>query len=456
MIIRLCALATLILIACQSTAQNAWYSFFQDDSLLRNDYYQTSMQKKTMLLNSLGKEYAKDYRTVYEDQFSDIGELWKSSRPITAPEAHLYLQRIVQQIVKSNPELKGLDARVVFSRDWWPNAMSMGDGTIAINAGLVVGLDNEAEMVFVICHEIAHYYLQHTPKRIKQVVEYRNSEAVQREIKRLNKEEYRVNQQADELMKTMSFSSHRHSRENEAEADAWAFHFMKLTGYDCSGIRTCLEKLDHIDDTLFTTPLHLETLFNFPDYAFRPKWVQQESAIFGAMKESDSPLSKKEKDSLKTHPDCSNRIQLLTDSMQSVAGVGRRFIIDSIRFNELKSDFAFEIMEECYRDKNLSRNLYFAISYLRQHPGDQVAIYSIGRALNDLYAYQRDHVMGNAIDLERRGNPAEYNRLLKLLKQIRLSELGEVAFNFTTQYAPVMKLYPGYDQLIRTATVNHQ
>ena len=180
----------------------------------------------------IDKKNAWDYKKIYEDHFTEIGKLWKSDRSVTAPAAHSYLQSVVQKIISSNAELKKTDARIVFSRDWWPNAYSMGEGTIAINAGLMVFLDNEAELVFVLCHELAHYYLDHTTKAIKKYVETVNSEAFQQELKRLAKTEFGVNKQLEELSKSFAFSSRRHNRENEAAADRLAFSFMKKTGYD--------------------------------------------------------------------------------------------------------------------------------------------------------------------------------------------------------------------------------
>jgi phage tail protein X len=169
------------------------YPFQKDDTLLRKSYYEQSMKKKSVLLGAVKKEDAGDYKKIYDDQFKEIGELWQSSRPVTAPEVQGYLQAVVQKILAANPELKEKETRIVFSRDWWPNAYSMGEGSIAVNAGLLVFLDNEAELVFVLCHELAHYYLDHTQKAIKKYVETINSDAFQKELKRLSKTEYGAN-----------------------------------------------------------------------------------------------------------------------------------------------------------------------------------------------------------------------------------------------------------------------
>lgn len=141
-----CFLIPALLLAgfCCAAQEQASYNFQQDDTLLRKKYFDQSVKKKQLLIASVGKENAADYKNIYEQQFKGIDGIWTSSRPVTSSEAHNYLQSIVQKIIATNPELKDSDARVVFSRDWWPNAVSMGDGTIAINAGLVMYIDRKS------------------------------------------------------------------------------------------------------------------------------------------------------------------------------------------------------------------------------------------------------------------------------------------------------------------------
>src|SRR5437762_3710591 len=129
----------LCFISLQTFAQQTYY-FQKDDSILKRNYFDQSLKKKTFLLSSVNTKYTKDYKEIYETQFKEIGSLLQSSRAVTAPEAQGYLQSVLQKIIAANPELKGTDARVIFTRDWWPNAYCMTDGTIAINAGLVIYL----------------------------------------------------------------------------------------------------------------------------------------------------------------------------------------------------------------------------------------------------------------------------------------------------------------------------
>ena len=331
-------LLSVITLSCAAQLQPV-YSFQKDDTILKKSYYDRSIGKKEILLSSIDKQHAKDYHIIYEDQFKQIGLLWKSDRSVTAPGAHSYLQSVVQKITSSNDELSKTHARIVFSRDWWPNAYSMGEGTIAVNAGLMIFLDNEAELVFVLCQELAHYYLEHSSRAIKKYVETINSEAFQNELKRLSKTEYGANKQLEELSRSFAFSSRRHSRDNEAAADRLAFSFMKKTGYDCSAIKTCLQLLDKIDDSLIHKPLSLEQVFNFNLYPFKNKWIKKESSIFSQLNENESPLTLKEKDSLKTHPDCEKRISWLHDSIHVVSASSQKFLVNEKMFNQLKKDF---------------------------------------------------------------------------------------------------------------------
>ncbi|RYY56528.1 MAG: hypothetical protein EOO09_06200 [Chitinophagaceae bacterium] len=455
MTIRFCALALTALVSQLVSAQDTGIpALLLDDSLLKQQMLDITLKKKDKALASVGKQYAKDYRDIYNRQFGTITETWKSSRPVTEPRAHQFLQSVMGKITTGNEELRNTDARVVFTRDWWPNAVSMGDGTILVNAGLVTGLDNEAELAFVICHELAHYYLEHTTKSIAKLVATQNSEEFKAELKRLSKEQYRVNAQYNDLLKTISFDSRRHSREHETEADQLAFRFMKNSGYDCNAMRTCLEKLDHIDDSLLAARVPVNSVFNFTGYPFNNRWVREESSIFSGMKQETSLKTQAERDSLKTHPACEHRIAMLADSIRAVSPAGNGFQVDETYFARLKCQFALEIMEQCYTNENLGLNLYFAITRLNANADDPMAVYNISRALNDLYTLQRDHKMGKYIDSEDRSNPKDYNQLLRMFSRIKLDELGELAWFFARQHEPFMKQYPGYNELVQAAKAN--
>lgn len=419
------------------------YVFWKDDENLRKNFYDESLRKNRLLISNSPKQYAKDYKEIYDQQFDEILDLWNSKRPVTSPAVNNYLQSIVKKIIDANPVLQNTDARIVFTRDDWPNAVSMGDGSIAINGGLFIFLDNEAELAFVICHELSHYYLDHTNKQIKNIVDLYNSEDFAREVKRISKQEYGAGREFDELMKKLAFGSRRHSRENEAEADKQGFLFLKNTGYDCNEIISCLQLLNNIDDSSIYKPFVPEASLNFPDYPFKKKWIEKESVLFGQMAtDENSPLSTREKDSLKTHPDCAMRISLLQDSVKKNSA-GKKFLIDENLFNQLKRDFFPEMTEQQFRNDNIARNLYYSLLMLQNGSYTSLAIYSVARDLNILFQRQKDHKLGN-IEKETRTYAADYNLLLRMIDRWRLDEIAAINYYFCKQYEKQMQGYIGF------------
>lgn len=420
------------------------YSFQKDDSLIRKEYYAQTLRKKKELLESLPREHEKEYKKIYTAHFEELEGLWNSRRTVTSLPEESYLQTLVKKIVQANPELENTDARVVFSRDWWPNAYCMADGSIVINAGLMVYLNNEAELAFIISHELAHYYLQHSKKAISNYVETVNNDEFQRELKRLSKQEYRVNEQLEKLTKSIVFDSRRHSRDKETEADKQAYRFIQKAGFDKSAAITVLQLLDKIDDNTFVKQLNLQEIFSFPQYPFKNKWIRKESSIFSEVGEEDKEgLSKKEKDSLKTHPDCTNRIQLLQRIADNSSG--SLFSVNEKQFNQLKKDFIIEITEHCYQSDNLSRNLYYSLAQLKEGNNQPLAIYSVARCLNRIYEQQKNHDLGQMIDVESNTQPVAYNLLLRMLNRIKLDEIASLNYYFCNQHKELMNGYEGFE-----------
>ncbi len=432
------------------------YTFFVDDSLMKVKYAKEVDNIKETKIKSLDKKYLKDYKEIYNESFSNIKELILSKEAITDTAINNYLQRIVQEIIQKNKELSGLKLRVIFTRNLWANAYSMGDGTIAVNAGMLLYLNNEAELAFIISHELAHYYLDHSGKAIDKYVTTINSEEYQKELKAIAKKKFGVNKELDKLSKAVVFDSRKHSRTHESEADYYAFKFLRNSLFNMNGIISCLEVLDKTSDSSFFAPLKLEIVLKNDDYPFKKRWIEEESSIFSEINIKKDTSNKKEIDSLKTHPDCKKRITLLKDSVAKFAKNNQPyFITNQANFNKIKEKFLMEGIEYCYTSNNLSRNLYYALSLLQQQQEKPFAVYSIARCLNILYDKQKNHHLGEAIDDENKFFDADYNLVLKMLSKLRLPEIADLNFNFCKANLSTGLLYKNFEKEWKTAQLNY-
>jgi hypothetical protein len=440
-----------LLFAVAANAQSKQlFSFQKDDSLLKDSYYKQAKQKHEEILASIkGTSNAKDYKKIYEDRFEQAGDLIKSSRCVTDAKAHAYIQSVLKKIVQANPELQPLNIRLFFTRDWWPNAYSMGDGTIAINAGLFVFMQTEAELAFALSHELAHLYLDHGGKAIQKYVETVNSKEFQAELKRISKEQFRSNEQLEKLAKGIVFNSRMHSREKETEADKQGFAFFRKAGYNLTGATSCLNMLAKIDDSLLFKPLDLQQVFNLTGSPFNPKWVRKETSIFSQVGKADETISQKEKDSLKTHPDCEKRIASLTDSLTYNPNATADFIVDAEMFGLLKKNFFAEITEETFKENNLSRNLYYSLLQLQANENMPLAIYSTARCLVQVYESQKNHTLGKSMDRENKYLSNDYNLLLRMCSRITLAEIASLANAFANQYNATMQEYTEWPTIVQ-------
>jgi Zn-dependent protease with chaperone function len=175
--------------------------------------------------------------------------------------------------------------------------------------GLFEKLDNESQAAFVLCHELSHFYLNHSENSIRKYVNTLNSKEVQQDLKRIKNSEFKKREELEKLVKNITFNSRRHSRDHEAEADSMAIEFMRNTKFDLHESLTTLALLDSIDTDTLKTDLCLKKMFNSKEYPFKNKWIAKEEGLLGGHAElnEDESLA----DSLKTHPDCKARIKIL-------------------------------------------------------------------------------------------------------------------------------------------------
>ena len=375
--------------------------------------------------------HKKTIAEIYKYRYENILNYFTEDAIIMDKKASAYLQEIAGQVIRANPSLNLRDVRVLFCRAWWPNAFSMGEGTVFFNIGLFNRLDNESEAAFTICHELAHYYLNHSNKKIRKHVELLTSDELQKQLKAIQKSEYRRNEQLTNLAIDLSFSSKRHSREFEEEADSMALVLMKNTGYNLNGAISCMGKLDSIDQHKFNKPLKLETVFNFAGFPFKTRWIEAETLMFVSEEtEKDKALE----DSLKTHPDCSKRIEKLTPAVTALNKTGNRdFIVNETLFHELKSLFDYEGLVFAFEKEVISACLYNALKMLQYYPDDVYLHTLIGKCLNEIYAAQKAHTLGRIVALPSPYYREEFNKLLHLIQNVRLYEIASISYYFLHQ-----------------------
>jgi Zn-dependent protease with chaperone function len=395
--------------------------------------------KDIQALTGPNKKYVAE---VYKERCDIIKSSFTNNEVITDPEAYKYLLALVNEIAKANPSINLAELRPVFTRTWEANAASTGEGTIFFNIGLFHRLDNEGQAIFALCHELSHYYLDHGNKRIAQYVGTVNSAEFQKAIKSIQKSEYGQNKQLYALSRDLGFNTQRHSREFERSADSMALEFMKNTGYDLNDALSCLALLDTSERDKYNYKLNLQKRFDFASFHFKNNWLESDVLRFVAQKTTEE--EKAEADSLKSHPDCSFRIQLLTTAVKKYNKEGnRKFIVDQEKFLRLKHQFDYEILNYCF-ENNVSLCLYFSLEMLNAFPDNVYVHTMIGKCLNTIYTKQKLHELGRIVELPGPDHTEEYNNLLQVIQNLRLYEVASLSYYFLYQYKAADENNPAF------------
>jgi len=379
-------------------------------------------------LAHLSGPYKKELSAIYKERHSLLEDRLSKDEVLCNEETQRYLTDLALPIFKNNPALRQEDVRLYFSRSFYANAESLGEGTILFNIGLFHRLQNEAQAAFVICHELAHYFLNHSADNIESYVKTVHSDAFQKELKGIQKSGYRQNSQLEALTKTLTFRSRRHSRSSEQAADSMALELLKNTPYDVAEALTCLQLLDSADRDKYNTPLALEQQFQFAAFPFKTRWLQSDELQF--IKTENAKIAE-EADSLKTHPDCAKRIAALTARVEQYKKPdAKKFLVSTQLFQNLIQQFDFEIIEHCYQSKQTSRALYFSLQLLPHYPNNAYLAATIGQCLNAFYTAQKAHELGTLTELPNAAFDANYNSLLQLIQNLRLPEISALAYHF--------------------------
>jgi hypothetical protein len=396
---------------------------------------------------ALPGEHKKELLQLYKARWDNARQKFEKKEIYTSPAASAYLNQIVKEIISNNPSLAQLPLNCYFSRSGNPNASYIGEGMILINMGLFTRLQNESQVAFVICHEIAHQYLKHSENTIASYVARINSKEIQDELKNIRSSKYRRSQPLEELTNAVTLDTRRHVRQNESDADSLAVEFLKHTRFDCSEVIATLNILDEIDADTISTNECLKRLFNSQQYPFQQKWIAKEEGLLGGHAKLQSD---KFEDSLKTHPDCKFRISKLEPAISKL-NKGRKNVVDAIAFEHFGQLFGYEVVEYAYSSDNYGKSFYYTLELLEHMPNDPYLIANIGRLFNGMYLAQKEHHLNDYVDLPAPVYSLHYNDLLQFIQNLYPENIASINYHFLDRYQNKLKDYPPFMEAYRTS-----
>ncbi len=388
-------------------------------------------------LSTLSSAYKKEYKDVYTVRWKLIREKFEKGEVYTNPDAQQYLDKLVQEIVSVNPALNREPVEIFFSRSGIPNASYLGESIILFNMGLFKKLDNESQAAFIICHELAHFYFQHSDEGIRQYIDNKHSTAARRSVRKRNAE-YRKKSQPDLRSNGIALNIRKHCRDQETEADSMAVELLRNTRFDVDEAITAMILLENVNHDTDITSL-LQQAFHFPQYPLREGWMPEQNNDHIKTLKRTALLPDN------THPDIKSRINLLQKLLKTKTRVSPvNTTGSSERFNKLKQLFNYEIVEYYYEAGNYSRSLFHALEAASLYHADPYLTTRIGNILTELSDTPKELTPGKFIELPSPYQLPAYNTLLLFLQNLRKEECASISYHYLKQFENQLDFYKPY------------
>jgi Zn-dependent protease with chaperone function len=411
----------LSLLSTSYAQQAAYVPFYDNDTIqpfrlasARNQ----SLKKAFVLPDGINKNYKRDYialtNSLAENIFTTIRH-----KTLLDTLINPYVQGIFKQIVTSNKELP--PAQLFVIRNPIENAFALGDGTILLNVALLSKLENEDQVAFVICHELAHIYLKHMQKGIKEHFDTFYSESFQKEVKKIIAEEYNINSKLNSLIQNASLNKLYHKRTYEKQADSLGYILLSKAGYDVSQAYAALQLLDKIEAPYSDQSINFQHHFgcanvNSSIYE-KPK---KSTSIFAV--EPEQPKLFELSDTLKTHPDCKKRMKFIESLSLSYPSATTMSSANTEKFERVKAYSRFETIQSWYDEGNFDRALFETLLHLQENPENSYLQSMVLLCLYELKEHMQHHRYSDVVSRVSDYYPANFNEMLETLHNLNLSD----------------------------------
>lgn len=335
-----------------------------------------------------------------------IDEILLSGKVLFNEEVSNYVNKVADNLLKDNPQLRK-ELHFYVTKTQYVNAFSTDKGIIFVNLGLIAQLENEAELAYILAHEIIHYVKKHNIE-----IFLENQEIYSNDNKK-----YKGLSIDDKYLA----SSYR-SRENESEADIEGLKSFYLhSKYSISAVDKSFDVMQYsylpFDELPFEKSFFETEYMKFPEKYF--------------LKEVE-PIKTGDNydDSKSTHPNIRKRreaTKLLTAN-ESTEGKSD-FILPKEDFLRIRNLARFEVLRQFIISKDYANAIYNSYILLKEFPENKYLESIIGYGLYALAIYKVNYSVGSVLEGYKKIE-GESQQIFYFLNTLNKKEISSIALHY--------------------------
>lgn len=336
------------------------------------------------------------------------------------------LTQILTNIYRANPEIDSADFRFFINTSPIPNASCYGNGIYEINNGLFSIIDNDDELAFILCHEIAHHRLKHNDLSIEEYYQKYKSDKAKSKVNDIARNKYGKYEKARKLLKDINYDLGQKSRKAEIEADSLGLLFFLNTNYNQRAAGSILQKLDFEEKAMLNKSIAIKPYLDTKNYRFKANWLKRnDNRLFDL--DASANDYKFNQDSTKTHPDIPKRIILINNTL-----VSETEAIETFLQNDLKKRSNLNNLQISMDNQRLDLSLYFIISLYEEQKITETEFHQrTAHWLKNLYLLKKSHSVGRFIPPESPfSNEKEINKIKQFIQNLEPKNIRKLGYWF--------------------------
>jgi predicted Zn-dependent protease len=263
-----------------------------------------------------------------------IDEMLHSGRVIYGDEITLYLNSVAQKLLKDDATLQK-ELRFYTLKSNVSNAFSTNQGIVFVTTGLISQLTNEAQLAYVLAHEISHY----TEKHVVETFDWKTK-----------------TDRRDRTIEKLS----QYSKEKEFDADKIGLKMFHAAGYSKDEILPTFDVL-MFSYLPFDEVAISKTYFNSANMYVPENMFSTEKYPIKAMENED--------DSKSSHPNIQKRKEAVTKEISSFNNWGKTvYFLGEEKFKYIRKIARFESIRNDVIDANYADAIYSIFLLEREYP----------------------------------------------------------------------------------------
>lgn len=330
-----------------------------DFTVLSSEKYQ---QKKMEIEEDLKRSEKKEQSAFYLETTFKIDQILLDGKVLFNDPLTEYVQKVLDNIISKDDSIYQ-DLQVYVVKSPYVNAFATDRGALFINVGLLAQLSNEAQLAYILCHEIVHYTEKHNMSG------YIEHDRIYKE-----RGNYRKTTESEKILESSNYS-----KELESEADEKGFELFLKTDYEPTLIMGVFDVLQYsylpIDDIDFSAEFMENNYYKIP-----ANYYMEETSSIESNEDYD--------DSKSSHPNVKKRRDVIFNLITENEGGNKKgFINSKEEFINAQQNARMELSRLYILERDYAKALYNSFLMLKEYPENKYLKTTVAYSLYALMKY---------------------------------------------------------------------